>query len=194
MLNSYLQQNIKQIGQFWFIHCPEIVTLYVDDAPSCKLLNDRYMFVKKYRQQALESHDYEQYIFLAERPYRLEAFMHVMRNTNCQFEKLAELLLKVWIDSENPSINKEIWTALFKKFKDSKTFNATKSNLPEQISIWRGGTADGLSWTTSKKVATWFANRFHNDNPEIHQRQIQKSDVICFLEDRDESEIIVLND
>lgn len=120
--------------------------------------------------------------------------MYVMRNTNCQFERLAKLLLKVWMDSENPCINKEIWTALFKNFKDSKTFKATKYDLPEQIAIWRGGSMYGLSWTTNKKVAVRFANRFHNDTPEIHQRQIQKSDVICFLEDRDESEIIVLDD
>ena len=65
--------------------------------------------------------------------------------------------------------------------------------LPQKITVWRGGTSDGLSWTTDKKVAVKFANRFHDYKPEIHCRQVHKSDVICCLEDRSESEIILMS-
>ena len=35
------------------------------------------------------------------------------------------------------------------------------SNLPEKITIYRGGVSKrGISWTLDKYIAEWFANRF----------------------------------
>lgn len=193
MLDSYLQRNIKQMGNFKFIHCPEIVTLYFDDEQTCQMVNERYKFVKQSRQRALVEKDYETYVFLAERPYRLGAFVEVLKNKDCPFEKLAKLLLDIWIDAESPSINKNIWMRLFRQFKNSKAFQTTKATLPETITVWRGGSPNGLSWTTSRDIAVKFAKRSYRTTNKIQCRHIHKSDAICFLEDRGESEIIILN-
>lgn len=193
MLDSYLQQQIKQMDGITFIHCPEIVDLYYDWPQTNKLLNTRYHAVKKERELALSNNDYMTYIFLTTKPYRLDAFLYILNNTNCPYEDLADILLKVWMQIECPSINKNIWTNLFMHFKDSNVFQNTKRKLPKKITVWRGGTSDGLSWTTDKEVAVKFANRFHDYKREIHCRHVHKSDVICFLEDRSESEIIILN-
>lgn len=193
MLEPYLQRNIKQMGGFTFIHCPEIVTLYCGNPREDELLNMRYNMMKKERQLALANGEYRKYIFLTEKPYRLEAFLYILNNTNCLYEFLAEILLDVWMHTEYQSMNKKIWVSLFMHFKDSKTFQNTKLKLPEKMTIWRGGALNGLSWTTDKDVAVKFANRFQDKEPQIHCRRILKRDVICFLDGRDESEIILLN-
>lgn len=193
MLEPYLQKNIKQMDGLVFIHCPEIVDLYCECPQMDELLNTRYHVIKKERELALSNKDYMKYIFLTTKPYRLDAFLYILNNTKCSYEDLADILLKVWMHIECPSINKNIWANLFRYFKDSNVFQKTKLKLPQKITVWRGGTSDGLSWTTDKKVAVKFANRFHDYKPEIHCRQVHKSDVICCLEDRSESEIILLN-
>ena len=49
---------------------------------------------------------------------------------------------------------------------------------------------DGLSWTLSKEVAEWFASRFENDG-EIIEKTVHKTEVIAYFNDRDEEEIVL---
>ena len=67
-------------------------------------------------------------------------------------------------------------------------------NLPDTFTVYRGlqenAQEDGLSWTLSKDVAEWFASRFENDG-EIIERKIYKSEVIAYFNDRDEEEIVL---
>jgi hypothetical protein len=78
-------------------------------------------------------------------------------------------------------------------------------NLPEEITIYRGMSKEefnqktfGISWTLNKEVAEFFANnnlRNHHTNhlkKVVHEIRINKSEVIAFLNDRKEFEIIYI--
>jgi hypothetical protein len=79
--------------------------------------------------------------------------------------------------------------------------------LPEKITIYRGMTKKelkqknfGVSWTLKKEIAEFFANKYErnfdtNHLPKIvHQIDIDKKDIIAFLNDRNEFEIVYIND
>jgi hypothetical protein len=47
------------------------------------------------------------------------------------------------------------------------------------------------SWATDEKVAHWFAKRF-NAGTKVHSREITRDSAVCYLKDRSEKEIILL--
>lgn len=80
-------------------------------------------------------------------------------------------------------------------------------NLPEEFTIYRGMTKIeqqsnnfGLSWTLKKDTAEFFANNygrnFSTEHMEktVHQLTVKKKDVIAFFDDRDEDEIIYIQE
>lgn len=68
------------------------------------------------------------------------------------------------------------------------------NSLPEKVKIYRGlgskSRRDGISWTLSKEKAEWFATRF-KDNGEVLTAEANKSDILAFLNGRNEQEIII---
>lgn len=79
--------------------------------------------------------------------------------------------------------------------------------LPEQITIYRGMTENelmqksfGCSWTLKKETAEFFAYTYQRNfatkhlKKVVHEMTINKSDVIAFLNNRDEFEIIYIKD
>ncbi len=88
---------------------------------------------------------------------------------------------------------------------DSRERNYLKK-LPEQIKIYRGmteqeleGKSFGVSWTLKKEVADFFAFDYWRNTATahlkktVHEITINKSDVIAFLNDRREYEIIYIS-
>ena len=65
--------------------------------------------------------------------------------------------------------------------------NFTIPPLPENVTVYRGGDPDGLSWTLSRKVAEWFAER---SNTEVHQLVIHRDSILFYSNGREEKEII----
>lgn len=191
MLNQYLQANIKTNGDFRFIHCPEIVSIYCGSDTENDIYNKQYEFKKRRRAELLAANNYEGYICLTERPYRLDALLEIIANEKCNAEKLANLVMQVWMDSESPSTNIKIWRRLFSQMKNCRVFQKSKKHLPDKFKVWRGGTANGISWTTDKNTAHWFADRF-NRNDAVHCREITRDSAICYLGDRNEQEIILI--
>lgn len=192
MLTPYLQSKVTQKGSFNYIHCPEIVTIYIGSEMENELYNKQIEQITERRKNMFARKDFEGYIFATTRPYRFDTFLEILESGLCPREELARLLLRVWEDSENPSINIHIWREMFDNFKDTKTFARTKRNLPKQLTVWRGGSADGLSWTTDKKIADWFAKRFSTGSAVVHNRQIRLDDVVCYLDHRNEKEIVLI--
>lgn len=64
------------------------------------------------------------------------------------------------------------------------------------ISIFRGQGSlsqpvqEAMSWTTSLKTAQWFANRFESGH--VCQARVKISDIIAYITDRDDSEVMGL--
>jgi hypothetical protein len=122
--------------------------------PMYALLNERYEHTKKMVAEAAGAGDWDRFIYFHARPYRL----HAMLEAVAIGAKVDELIEEVWIDSEGPSANRDVWLGLF----ESVTCPAL-AELPDKFRIYRGTVPeddDGISWTTDEKIAKFFANRF----------------------------------
>lgn len=168
------------------------------------LVNKRYEHKLKAVDDADREGNWSQYIWLHERPYRLEAFFDIEeRLTDAEYW---DLLGDVWIDSENIYENYADWSEALGSERAnshlmmSKEERAALEELPDRIRIWRGGIEDlnelGLSWTTDKSRAVWFADRFANvgvrGEAVVTEAYVHKSNVVAYFTRRGENEIVIL--
>jgi len=146
---------------------------------------------------ALANNKYSSYIFLHERPYRLDAFTLIQ--SKLSDTQYWSLLSDIWTDTENQWQGLNKWKQLLSSNRPSRhylmneeEFNLLQS-LPDEVTIYRGCQAgineNGLSWTLNKKKAEFFANRFGKKGI-ILERKIPKSNIIAFLNGRGEYEVI----
>lgn len=121
----------------------------------------------------------------------------------------SEQLKECWTEQEYPNRDKNVphrtlikWfrnastkhlmeTKELKRFKELKTICETKG-----LTLYRGvefdGKANGLSWTTNKEKAIWFAHRFKSDTSKIYKLTITNpSSILAYLDSRNEQEVII---
>lgn len=103
-------------------------------------------------------------------------------------------------------LSKEMMLDLFEHRKKSpewkkrmRSFNKViKKDEDGKITIYRGtnlssnNNDNAFSWTLSKKTAEFFANRFNKNKGHIAERKIDPSEVLDYLESRNEAEVILL--
>ena len=150
--------------------------------------------------RAKQKKDYGSYIFLHERPYRLNAFLDIMDKVNDK--QYWQLLGEVWIDSENIWQSKSVWKELLTDDRDHREYFMTKEDrkvfaeLPEKLTIYRGYVEkmnkNGFSYTLDYDKAEWFSNRFGKKNAGVIKKNINKKDAFAYMGGRNESEIIYL--
>lgn len=162
------------------------------------LANLQFEMKKKALAEYKQKKKWSSYIFIYERPYRIQAFMEIMSELDDQ--KYWTLLGEVWADSENIWQNLEAWTELLSSrragrehFMDEQEREAF-AKLPEKLVVYRGyehgKNRVGLSWTLSAEKAAWFSKRY-NRNGKVRTRTIKKSDVFAYLTGRGEDEIVL---
>ena len=165
------------------------------------LVNKQYEQKLKSIEEAIKEKDYTSYIWLHERPYRLQAFVSVLDNITPK--EYWEGLSSIWTDSENIWQNKKIWKGLlslsekqdtkhlFMSESDLKTYN----ELPNEFKVYRGYIIDqnenGFSYTLNKEKAEWFSKRFHK-NGSVLERTVKKEDIFAYTNERGEQEVIIL--
>lgn len=164
------------------------------------LLNRQFRHKTEALDRALESRDWHTWVWLHERPYRVDAFCEVLHlMTDAEYWPL---LAHMWVDSENIRENYRLWETLItndrpgrEHFMDDEGTEALDA-LPDIIDIYQGHTLDrddGWSWTTDEAKAVWFARRFgnlENSTPIVTVATVAKADVLGYLLSRGESEII----
>lgn len=141
-----------------------------------------------------------QIAFCVSKPYRMLylslAFPYLIK------KERSEIMHEVWISVEN--INNNVNVSQMETLKMLRKCNQkylmgqenyeVYENIPDTFVVYRGlqenAQEDGLSWTLSKDVAEWFANRFDNEG-KIIEKVIHKSEVIAYFNDRDEEEIVL---
>jgi hypothetical protein len=159
--------------------------------------NAYYEQKRKASEQALEKKNYKEFVWLFERPYRVEAFIKIA-------DKLSDtdywkLLSDIWIDTENQYAYLKEWKKLLGSKRSSRHYlmdededNLLRS-LSNEVTIYRGCqkglNESGLSWTLDKSKAQFFANRFGKKGI-ILERKIPRSDIVAVLLGRGESEVI----
>lgn len=179
--------------------------------------NRRFQYNKEALEKALDSQDWEGYVFIHERPYRIEAFVNIMDRLND--ESYWRILSATWIDTENYFQFKDVWHSLLSSNRpkreammdedDRKVYDA----LPDVFTIYRGrepgdplsrlGKRDikkfGMSWTLKLEVAQFFAKRFQRYptnrgiTPLIYEAKVERKNIIAYLGGRNEAEVLVFN-
>ncbi len=171
-----------------------------------KAVSYKHQMIKKLAKEK----NYSMYVFTFERPFRLEAFLHVCRNIDDP-KIYWELLTDLWSDSESPCFydtNRMMWAMLWKgndgKFDalaipvlptDEEDVERYKS-LPQTLTVYRGGNAGGYSWTLSRRKAHFFAERNRierGDNYELWSLDIDKSEIAWYTDARNEQEVIIID-
>ncbi|NBZ97080.1 MAG: hypothetical protein EBR40_11795 [Proteobacteria bacterium] len=145
--------------------------------------------------------DFHTYVWLHERPYRVDAFCDIMHLLNGQ--EYWELLASVWMDSENIRENFEVLEILLRNPKPDREYFMTPedrevlASLPDTVTVYQGHTLDrddGWSWTTDEATAVWFARRFgmlEDATPVVSVGFVPKPAITAYLGGRNESEIVV---
>jgi hypothetical protein len=130
------------------------------------------------------------YLFVCiERPWRFELLADWWRKGKISKEELRELLPEVWRDTEFPSANLDEPVYLFEDAGFLTDNEEAWARVPEQMTLYRGGTEDGISWTLSLEQAEWFARRFGDH--EVWEMTADKSWALGHFTERGEEEIVI---
>jgi hypothetical protein len=164
--------------------------------------NQRLKVKKEHIENCLKENDIQGYVFMHEKPYRLEAFFDFVSKKGTPKDTVAywETLSEIWTNSENNWQNLKVWKQLLSKNvkNRSKFMDADERKrfreLPNEFTIYRGCTdenTDGLNYTLDKEIAEWFSKRYSKKGYVI-EKKVQKSEVFAYLNGRNEEEIIYL--
>ena len=141
------------------------------------------------------------YLSVLNKPY-LGLFFKLVRDYLNEYDYTMMLRI-LWTTMEFPNQDADVSRAEYLKFwrkvNTEYIYNEDDlkllSSLPNEITIYRGlmpkARKEGLSWTLSYDKAKWFANRFQDKQGIIYQATVKKSDIIAYLSDRNEDEVIV---
>ena len=166
---------------------------------------------------ALKHRDWDRYISLHERPYRLPALQHLINLNTMTGEEHWSMVAEVWIDSENIREFQHEWnTILAADINGRHHIMSTEERtelaaMPDTLTIYQGHTTgrdDGWSWTLNLSTACWFATRFTNleadttsDNtafpdfpagtPLVSTVTVNRDDVLAYFTSRSEAEILI---
>jgi hypothetical protein len=182
----------KGIVSKTMLHHPLIIEMFLDESRAA-LVNMRYQTTRKRADEAKAEGKWDRYVFSHERPYRLEAMLEVPPR-----KLTGQLVRQVWVDSENIDEHlaewRRIWHACPAEMSDDE--RDALSLMPEHILVYRGARGlraakSGLSWTPTKSVALWFANRFQRRDKYLASGRVHRDKVWAYLQDREEE--IVLN-
>lgn len=205
-LHPDLKMFVTKIGKkdFPAIQHPLLYDLFYSEQMNA-IINYRYQLKLDSIEKAIKENDLSSYIWLHERPYRINAFLFFTDNYKVTDKDYWELLRDVWVDSENIWQNKDLFKKLLtSKRKGSEYFmNASENRffdkLPEEFTIYRGyhenRNKNGFSYTLDKKIADWFSVRFTDASlyvPNVKEIVVKKKDVFAYINSRDEKEIIYL--
>ena len=174
-----------------------------------KMANKMLQQKQEALEQARAKENWNTFVFLHERPHRFDALMEVLDEHQLDDEVLWPLIAHVWTDSDNINQNLRSWQDVWLDSADqerrvSLCMNDSEQEafrgLPSRFPVWRGvghrNAVEGLSWTTDRAQAVWFARRYGGPNhtPILASGKVDKGDVLAHFLGRNEHEIVVFPD
>lgn len=160
------------------------------------LINHRYEMKMHSITEAREKKDFPLIVALHERPYRMQALIECI-DAGLDGQMYWELLRDVYVDIENCWQYVGIFPTLFHSTRPGKQFLMTPEeaddllSLPRVITVYRGGTSDGWSWTLGEERAVWFATRYRTKSEPVWRAQVLRDNVTALILGRSEDEIVV---
>lgn len=200
-LDPALIPYLSESENGWLMIRHPLVYSIVHSPPLNKLVNAQLRAKRAAVDLAYDKNDWHSYIWLHERPYRVDAFQEIMEWMSD--EQYWSLLGDIWIDSENIRQNPDEWEELLNSERPLRAFimdddeRADLDDMPAVITVYQGHTTvrdDGWSWTTERETALWFAHRFANleqGTAALSTGTVNKADVLAYFTGRNESEILV---
>ena len=144
--------------------------------------------------------DYQHFSIIVNKPYLLTFFKYT--KDFLSNEDYSEFLSTVWTYTEYPNNDTNVSTRELLSYfnKSDKNILMSKdeleayNKLDDSIDVYRGvkpgAKVKALSWTTDKKVAKWFADRYEK-NGKVYKAVIDKKDVLAYFLNRNEYEVVV---
>jgi hypothetical protein len=151
----------------------------------------------------IDNSDLWRLMILIDKPWKLTFFKYV--NQYLSPKDYAEILKSCWTEEENPNQDCNVSTReavkFFKKAKKNLIMDEDElehyNQFENEVIVYRGVTEGherlGLSWTDNKEKAEWFRDRFEHlgRGGYLLQAKIKKKDILCYLNCRDEQEVVV---
>jgi hypothetical protein len=165
------------------------------------VVNDLYRQKTAQVEKAFADQDWEYYVGLHARPYRVDALMECIE-AGLTGSKYWEMLGSVWIDSENVRENLSTWKRLWssdipgRHLAMDEAERVWLAGMSETFPVWRGTnyqrSIKGLSWTVDAEKAKRFARRFQKDGQKcfVASGLVAKADVYAAFLGRQEHEIV----
>lgn len=144
--------------------------------------------------------NYQHFVIIVNKPYLLTFFKYT--KDFLSNEDYSKFLSTAWTYTEYPNNDANVSTReliyYFKKADKnilmSKDELEAYNKLDSVIAVYRGvkpgAKVKALSWTTDKKVARWFADRYEK-NGKVYMAVIDKKDVLAYFLNRNEYEVVV---
>lgn len=190
-LHPDLQPFVREVNGFTMLHHPLVVELL----PTWKPANEKYAHKQRRLAEALKDGDWHTVIYLHERPYRLEALRTYWREKAIDLPTFRVLLPDVWSDAEPNDTDPRYLTMWRQASKGHGiVYSDPDLHLDQPEVIYRGGGKIdeklGIAWTTDWNIARFFAMRYR-DIGVIWTATCRIEDVLGFVQDRSESEVII---
>jgi hypothetical protein len=195
-----LHPNLTRYAYDGRVHHRLVVASLTKDASH---INRIYRYKIDAVAKARANGDWEVYVFLHEKPYRLDALLRAAKNgLKKKPSEFWALLGRVWRDTENDHQHPVKWRRLWAETIEGRQACMSDEDLrifdglPEPIEVWRGTSRKrdlpGLSWTLDREKAVWFARRFCSESrvPLLANGIVEKDNVLAYFGGRDEFEIV----
>ncbi len=208
-LHDDLEQYVRRTSVMGeMVHSPLVISpLY--SRQRCAHINGLYEQKRAQIAEAAAERNWHRIVMLHERPYRFTALQEcLMRGLEEGSSDFWEVVGQVWVDSENIHEHFSAWRSLWKggdsggstEFRYRAMSEEDRegfSKLRSRIRIYRGyswnrGVKLGMSWTTSRQKAAWFAQRFdERGSGHVITAYVDKASIYAFFARRGEQEVVV---
>ena len=163
--------------------------------------------------EKLLARDYEGFLSLFGSHERLRPLLRLIAHARLPSAVYWQLVRSVWVNAEVIQPDAAFWLYLLSSRRGERMAFMTAQELkflnalPAKLTIFRGFSSPegerGFSWTLSKRKARWFANyscggrrallaQSAGTLPTVVVATCWKRDVIAYIEERREQEIIIL--
>ena len=137
-----------------------------------------------------ECDEIEQMLDKVAKPHRPSYLLQLLKGKYTFLDDLKVwwLIVDTWVESESNHIAKEVWEELFSLRKVPKWYT---EHLPDEMTIFRGGNPEGISWSLYNEQGQWFAERY-GDNESFWGMKIKKEDILFYTNLRGEEEVVII--
>lgn len=185
-------ENFVEQGLFYY-------KLFSNDYAALKMELPHVVYLHKKHEDLLNKQDYTNlFSFIFHKAVLLQNFKYLF--PVIPKEDRFNIFIKAHIKSEYgfEDITEDLLCKLIKEKPLTGIYSIPEIWLNEsELIIYRGHTErspnikNSYVWTLKKSVAEWFSNRF-DTNGVVYKAKISPRDVIAYIKDRNEHEIIVL--